>query len=94
MTTNAWRKNALWVVALVLDLILLVRLPEMGKSSGRYERDVISIAMNSFMAAVIIWTCLRLIRVGEPWQKVLGLTFIVLPIFVLVCAFLWARGYL
>lgn len=92
MKTNAWLNNVFWIVAFLLDLILLVRLPEMSKSSGRFEHDVIPVALNSFLAAIIVWPCLRLIRVGEPWQKVLGLTFIVLPVIVLVGALLWAKG--
>ena len=84
MKAKAWECNLVLAVAFVLDGVLLFLLPRIGIGTGRFDRDFSRFAVPAFIAAITIWPCLRLIRIGEPWQQVLGLTFLVLPSFILL----------
>lgn len=84
MKPNAREGIFVFGAAFALNGVLLFWLPRMGMGSGRFDRDIYRIALPAFVAAVTVWPCLRLIRIGEPWQQVLGLTFLVLPTFILL----------
>jgi hypothetical protein len=90
MKATGRQRNILFAVALALNAILLLWLPRMGMSTGRVERDLLPLALASLVAAVTIWPCIRLIRIGEPWQQVLGLTLLVLPSWILFSVASWA----
>lgn len=90
MSVEGKRKvNFLFGVAFALNAALLIQLPKLGKGTGIVERDIMPLAVDALLAVAAIWPSLRLLRVGEAWQRVVGLLFLVLPVWILYVVAWW-----
>ena len=77
------------LTAFLLNVGLGFLVPRLGRGTGRIERDIGLIIVVGFLAALAVGFSLRVLRRGEPGLAVLGLAFLMLPVFMLVNVVWW-----